>query len=263
MLIETHAHLDFPEYDDDFDDVIKRANDSGVGIIINVSASIESNLRSVALSRKYDCIYSSCGVHPHDSKLVTSDTVNEIKSLILSSDKVVAIGEVGLDFYKNISPRDSQEKIFVKFVNLSKELDLPLIIHCRNESANKKDASAQALKIMKQYLGAPLRGVMHCFSGDKTLLREYLDAGLYVSFTCNVTFERAEGLREVLKYVPVERLLLETDCPFLAPQAKRGERNEPAYLQYLVNTVSESLNISKQEVADITTQNAKRLFNIS
>lgn len=263
MLIETHAHLDFPEFDADREDVIRRANASGIGAIINVSSSIESNLQSAALSERYGCVYAACGVHPHYARAVTDETIEKLKRLILSSDKVVAIGEVGLDFYRDISPRDVQEAAFIRFLRLSKELNLPLIIHCRNESPGNKDASELMLSIMKEHLGAPLRGVMHCFSGDKAMLKQYLDAGLYVSFTCNVTFNKAAGLREVLKAAPLDRLLLETDSPFLSPQAKRGERNEPAYLSYLLDAVAESLDLAKEEVERATTKNAGDLFDIS
>jgi TatD DNase family protein len=262
MLIETHAHLDFPEYDNDRRDVIKRAASAGVGIIINVSSSIESNFKSVSLSREYDSIYAACGVHPHDAKSVADGTIQEIRNLISSSVKVVAIGEVGLDFYRSLSPRKIQQEVFARFIRLSTELGLPLIVHCRNESYDNRDASRLVLELMREHYGRQLRGVMHCFSGDEQLLREYIDAGLYVSFTCNVTFDNAHRLRQVLKAVPPERLLLETDSPFLSPQAKRGERNEPSYLTYLADAIAVNNGVTREEIERITAENARELFRI-
>ena len=263
MLVETHAHLDFPEYDNDRDDVIRRANACGVGIIINVSSSLKGCLASVELSKSYDCIYAACGIHPHDAKELTDDTVRQIKNLILSSKKVVAIGEVGLDFFRDISPRDIQQEAFIKFVRLSKELNLPLILHCREAEYGQNEAARFIIDTLKENLTAPFKAAMHCFSGDKEFLKEWLDAGLYVSFTCNVTFKKADRLRETLRAAPIDRLMLETDAPFLSPQAKRGERNEPAYLTYLVDAVAENLNIAKDDVERITTENAKAFFGIS
>lgn len=262
MLVETHAHLDFPEYDNDREDVIKRAKAANVGIIINVSSSLRGSLASLELSRRYDCVYAACGIHPHDAKGVTDDVILKLKELALSSKKVVAIGEVGLDFYRNLSARDIQHDAYIRFLKLSKELDLPLILHCREESALKKEASRLILQGLREHLDMPVQGVIHCFSGDSTLLREALEMGLYVSFTCNVTFKKADSLRETLKATPIERLLLETDSPFLAPEQKRGQRNEPAYISYLVDAISENLNIGRDEVERITTENARTLFRL-
>jgi TatD DNase family protein len=263
MLIETHAHLDFPDYNSDRDDVIRQANSAGIGIIINVSSSIEGCFKSVELSKCYNCIYAACGVHPHDAKEISDSAIKKIKDLILSSKKVVAIGEVGLDFYRNLSGRDIQYETFIKFLKLSKELNLPLILHCREEAVGKKEASGLIIKALKEYFNAPIKAVMHCFSGDEESLREYLDMGIYISFTCNITFKNADRLRNIVKLVPIERLMLETDSPFLAPQVKRGQRNEPAYLTYLVWALSEILSISKEEIERLTTENAKRFFNIA
>lgn len=262
MLIETHAHLDFPEYDRDREDVIRRANTAGVGIIINVSSSLKGCFASTELSRRHDCIYTACGIHPHHAKDVTDALIQDLKELILQSKKVVAIGEVGLDFYRSLCLKDVQYNAFIKFLRLSKELNLSLIFHCREETSHKKEASRLLLEAVKENLDIPPRAVIHCFSGDEELLKECLDLGLYISFTCNVTFKNADGLREVLKATPIERLLLETDSPFLAPEGRRGQRNEPAYLTYLVETIAENLGIAKDDVERITTENAKRLFQI-
>ena len=261
MLIETHAHLDFPEYNDDQDEVIKRANAAGVGIIINVASSLKGSFGSVALSEKYESIYATCGMHPREAEKLDNHSMQAIRKLVSSSNKVVAIGEVGLDFFRNISPRQAQYEAFVKFIKLSRESDLPLIIHCREEAPGKRDASELIFKAMRENLGPTAKGVMHCFSGDRQLLERALELGLHISFTCNITFKSASPLREVLKETPLDRLLLETDSPFLAPQAKRGERNEPSYLTYLVDAIAENLCIEKRQVEEATTENAKKLFN--
>jgi len=260
MLIDTHAHLDFPDYNNDREEVIKRANASGVGLIINAASSAEASFASVKLSKEYECIYACCGIHPHDAGNATDREIARLKDLALSSEKVVAIGEIGLDFFRDLSPRKLQYEALVKFIRLSRELDLPLILHCREEAPDKKDASAMLFKALEENLDKPFKGVMHCFSGDEKLLEKCLDAGLHVSFTCNITYKNADRAREVLKAAPLNRLLLETDSPFLAPQAKRGKRNEPQYLTYLTEAIAENLNIAKEEVERVTTENCKRLF---
>ncbi len=251
MIIDTHCHLDFKDFDRDRDEVIDRAKKAGVGRIINVGSSIEGTRRSVEFARNYDIVYASLGVHPHEAKTVTAKVIDEFKALA-KENKVVAIGEVGLDYYRNLSPKDVQIEAFKKFIQLAEELGLPLILHAR-------DSGEQILDILKNH---KLQGAMHCFSGDEKLLKECLDLGLYISFTCNLTFKNANGLREVAKKVPVERLLLETDAPFLAPQEFRGRRNEPAYLKYLVEEWSNILGVSKDDIERITTHNAGRLFDL-
>ena len=261
-MIETHAHLDFPQYNRDRDIVLKRATEKGVEVIINVASSVEGSFSSVALSNEYSQVFATCGVHPHDAKEAGDKVIEDIKNLILSSKKVVAIGEVGLDFYRNLSPRDDQIKAFVKFINLSKELDLPLILHCREASPGENEASCMLLKLMKDNLQPPFKGVVHCFSGDEGFLNEAISLGLHISFTCNITYKRADDLRLLVRAVPMDRLLLETDSPFLSPQAKRGQRNEPAYLSYLVDELSKNLDVEAKTIEEVTTNNAKILFKI-
>ncbi|NQT95888.1 MAG: TatD family hydrolase [Candidatus Omnitrophica bacterium] len=262
MIIETHAHLDFPEYKNDLDAVMARAKESGIATIINVSSSLKGCFASVDLSRRYDSIYAALGIHPHDAKEVDNACLDKIRELVASSKKIVAIGEVGLDFYRNLSPKETQHSAFVKFLKLSKELNLPLILHCREETPESREAQDMLFKAMEENLELPFKGVMHCFSGDEKLLRRCLDSGLHISFTCNVTFKKADRLREVLKRTPIDKLLLETDSPFLAPQTERGKRNEPAYLRYLVDAIAEDNEMQKKDIEEITTQNARRLFGI-
>lgn len=255
MLVDTHCHLDFDKFDNDRDQVIDRALAAGVGRILNIGSTIEGSKRSVDLAERYDCVYASVGIHPHDSERATDAAFMELRTLA-KNKKVVAIGEVGLDYYHNLAPKEAQVEAFVKFIHLAGELDLPIILHAR-------DANRELLDILKKERPGGVRGVMHCFSGDKNILKECLDIGLHISFTCNLTFKNAGDLRETAKEVPVERLLLETDAPYLAPQELRGERNEPAYLVYLVDAWSKILGLSKADIARITTHNAKNLFGLA
>ncbi len=253
MLIDTHCHLDFKDFDPDRDATLERAKAAGIGRIINIGSSLEGSRRSVALAQKYDMVYASVGVHPHDAKSVTPGVIAELKSLA-ASPKVVAIGEVGLDYYRNLSPKNEQIAAFEAFIALSGELDLPLVIHARDSGNDVIDI----LKRARQ--GSSVRGVMHCFSGDEEALKKCLDIGLYISFTCNITFKNAKALRQTAKVVPVERLLLETDAPYLAPEGMRGKRNEPAYMVTLLDEWSKILGLSKEDIGRITTHNANTIF---
>ncbi len=263
MLIDTHCHLDFHDFDRDRDDVIDRAKKAGVKAIINVGSSIEGSSRALALAKSHDIVYATLGVHPHEAKSVTDEVIKDFKvlsgrahlSVPYNSSKVVAIGEVGLDYYRNLSPKDEQESAFRKFIRLAQELDLPLIIHSR-------DASGEVLRILKEERRDNFKGVMHCFSGDEDFLKECLELGLYISFTCNLTFKNAQGLRDAARVTPIERLLLETDAPFLAPQKYRGKRNEPAYLTHLVDEWIELTGLTRDDIERITTYNANDLFKL-
>lgn len=256
MLIDTHCHLDFKDFDSDRDAVLSRAAAAGVGIIIDVGSSLEGSKRAVKLAKKCDFVYASVGIHPHDVQKITDGTIDELKDLASGIKKIVAIGEVGLDYYRDLSPRDLQKEAFRKFIRLSRELGLPLILHDR-------DAHRDMLNILKEEFGAgKINGVMHCFSGDAVFLMECITLGLHISFTCNITFKNASGLREIAKEAPIEKVLLETDAPFLAPQAHRGKRNEPAYLVFLVEELSRIYGLSKEDIARITTHNANELFSL-
>jgi len=200
-------------------------------------------------------VYASVGVHPHEAKSVTPDIIAEIKDLA-ASPKVVAIGEVGLDYYRNLSPKNEQIAAFGSFIELAGELELPLIIHARECGNDVIDI------LKKSRQGSEVQGVVHCFSGDDAFLEKCFEIGLYVSFTCNVTFKNAAALRETAKRVPVERLLLETDAPYLAPEGMRGKRNEPAYMVTLLDEWSRILGLSKDDIARITTHNANTLFGL-
>lgn len=265
QLIDTHCHLDFPEFDADREDVIKRAFAAGVKYIINVASSIEGSRKSVGLADKYDPIYASVGIHPHDAKEADDNTFSELKELA-KNKKVVAIGEVGLDYYRNLSPREAQRAAFIKFVALAKETRLPLIIHCREAKEDLSSAASakeDLLSILKEEATPSVNGVVHCFPSDKEFLKAALDIGLYVSFTCNITFKNASASRQMIKdLVPIDKLLLETDAPFLAPEGLRGKRNEPSYLTYLAAEIAGLKGITPEDVARVTSRNSKKLFGV-
>jgi TatD DNase family protein len=252
MLVDTHCHLDFPEFDQDRHEVIQRARDSGIGYIVNIGSSLSGSQKSYELAQKYDFIYASCGIHPHDADKA-DEKMQDALRLIAKKDKIVAIGETGLDYYKNYSKPESQMPLFVSLVKLAKELGLPLVIHSRA-------AQEDTLKVLKSLL--PLKAVVHCFSADADFLKSCLDLGFFISFTCNLTYRKAENLRDLAKITPLERLMLETDAPFLSPEGLRGRRNEPLYVKNLAQEISRIKEISPEDVARVTTDNAKKFFNL-
>ncbi|OQZ01601.1 MAG: hypothetical protein B6D35_02825 [Candidatus Brocadia sp. UTAMX2] len=254
MIIDTHAHLDFPDYKADLESVLSRAKEADIGCIINVGTSLASSKKSVTLANRFPPVYASIGIHPHDASKVSDQDWQALESLV-NEPKVIAVGETGLDYYRNRSPHDDQQRIFHKHLILAKRHNLPVIIHCR-------DASDDCLKILDEHKNGLLKGVVHCFSGTAEVARKYLELGLYVSFAGPITFSNANSLREVAKSVPVERLLLETDCPFLSPQQKRGERNEPAYLSFIIPVLASIYGLSVSDIQRITTFNAHILFGI-
>jgi len=252
MLIDTHCHLDFKDFNDDRAAVLKRSRDSGIGVIINVASSMEGTARSIQIAGENDFIYASLGIHPHEADSVSGNDI-KLFAEFLDKPKVVAIGEIGLDYYKNISSKENQKKLFIKLLEIAKDANLPLIIHNR-------DAYIDTIDILKNITGSSVSGVMHCFSGDEKFLKTCLDMGFFISFTCNITYKNADSLRKIVKLVPMDRLLLETDAPFLAPQDFRGKRNEPMHVKYVAEEVAKIKGISFEEVARITTENAKQLF---
>jgi TatD DNase family protein len=254
-LIDTHAHIDGKEFLADFDAMLHSAGDAGVSRIIAVGGDIESSRRAGELAQNHDSIFCSAGIHPHDAARVSENCYDIIRRLASENPKTVAIGEIGLDFYRDRSPRDIQVIVFRRFLVMAAELSLPVIIHDR-------DAHEQILRILREEKSRQIRGVLHCFSGDLEMARECVDLGLYLSVPGTVTFPSNEQLREVVRGISMDRLLLETDCPYLAPIPHRGKRNEPAYLRITAEKVAELKGLSLEDVARITTLNAENLFGL-
>lgn len=259
MLVDTHCHLDFPEFDEDRNEVIKRARDAGIDYIINIGSSVSGSKKSLELSKAYDFIYATVGLHPHEADKFDGNVLASIEELA-RKDKVVAIGETGLDYYlpagrqgKNYSDKERQKLLFKSLIKLAKELSLPLVIH------NRK-AHDDILKILKEIKSQKI--VVHCFSGSEDFLRDCLDLGFFISFTCNITYRNALGLRDLVKAAPLNKILLETDAPFLPPEGFRGKRNEPLYVKYLATEIAKIKETDVETVAKITTENTKRFFNL-
>ena len=253
-LIDTHAHLEMPQFDGDRDEVIKRTVESGISLIIDVGSDLSGSRTALELARRYDFIYASAGIHPHEVKGVTIETYKEIREL-LSDPKVVAVGEIGLDYYKDYSPRDIQQREFINQIRIAKEFKKPVIVHSR-------DAREDTLKILKDEKVSEIGGIMHCFSGDEEMAKICMDMGFYISFAGPVTYPNADKLRKVVKSIPTNRLLTETDCPYLAPQQMRGKRNEPAYVRYVAEKIAEVKGLSLEDIERIIELNVYNLFRI-
>lgn len=254
MYIDTHAHLNFSTFDDDRADTIRRAEKSDVRRIINIGIDIKTSRESVQLAEKYDMIYASAGIHPHDSGKVENSDWDDLTKL-LRHPKVVALGEIGLDFYRDYAPRDIQLKVFLHQLDIAVAEQIPIIVHTRKSWYDIYEILDQ-----DKYKGK-LSGVFHCFSGNEEDARKVLDWGFHISFTGVVTFKNASALK-VASYVPLDRLLLETDCPFMAPVPFRGTRSEPAHIPLVAAKIAEAKGIAESRVSGQTTLNAKKLFGI-
>jgi len=254
MLIDTHAHLEMREFNDDREDVIKRARDAGVEYIITIGTTIESSRDAVLLADKYDFIYAAVGIHPHEVKDILHPAYDIIRHFA-QHKKVVAYGEIGLDYFYEHSPKSDQKRKFRDMLREARELDLPVIIHDR-------DAHDDALQIISEEWSPDLGGVMHCFSGDAAMAKKLIELGFSLGVAGPVTFPRAEALREVIRQVPIEHLLIETDAPYLAPQPMRGKRNEPAFVRHTAEMIARIKGLTFDDVSRITSFNATQLFGI-
>jgi TatD DNase family protein len=254
MLIDSHAHLEMPEFDQDRDEVIQRAKKQGIGYIITIGIQIPEAEKAIALTETYDWIYAAIGIHPHYAQEIGENTYEKLESLA-SHPKVIAFGEIGLDFFRNLSPREVQLRRFRELIHIGKKLKLPLIIHDRN-------AHRETLTILEEENGFKGGGVIHCFSGDYDMAKKCVDRGFSISVPGTVTFKNATGLQDVVKKLPLDTMIVETDAPFLAPFPFRGKRNEPAYVMYTAKKIGELKNRSFEEVAQQTTENIRNLFNI-
>ena len=254
MLVDSHAHLEMDEFDGDREAVIRRAQESGVDCIVTVGLNLEDSRKAVALAERYSFIYASVGVHPHDVKSI-DETTYDLLGELSKSDKVVAYGEIGLDFFRNLSPRDLQIRRFGEQLELAAELDLPVIIHDR-------DAHRETVEMLKGR-GEGRGGVIHCFSGDYDMAAKCLDMGFYISIPGTVTYKKSDTLRDIVRKLPIDRLLVETDCPFLSPEPKRGKRNEPAYVAHTARRIAQIKGIPFEEVERITSRNARDVFGMN
>lgn len=256
-FIDTHAHLTFPEYDKDRKDVLKRAWDAGLEAIVTIGAGrgLEGNKDAVEFAEKNKNVYATVGIHPHDAESVNIDqVVSELKKLA-KSKKVVAVGEIGLDYYKNKSSVEAQRRCFYRLVSLAHDLGLPISIHDR-------DAHKDILYILRECQDKLNGGIFHCFSGDADMAMEVVRMGFYVAIPGVVTFKKSDVLKKVVSEVPLERIVLETDCPFLSPEPYRGKRNEPAYLVHTAEEIAKITRLSIADIARITTLNAQRALNL-
>jgi TatD DNase family protein len=279
IFVDSHCHVDGAEFDPDREEVIARAEANGVKMMLVVgtgeprSGNFE---RAVALAEKHANIFAAVGVHPHDAKTFNAEAEIQLKNLVKSSKKVVAWGEIGLDFYYEHSPRDVQEDVFRRQIGIAKELDLPIIIHSR-------EADAETVRILTEECSGKMEngkwetenktegdeatnkfrgGVMHCFGGTAAMAESLMEIGFLISFAGNVTFKKAENLREAARVVPLDKLLIETDCPYLAPVPFRGKRNEPMFVTETAKFLAEFYSIELEELAKQTTQNFLDFFRI-
>lgn len=253
LFTDSHAHLQWPSFENDLVDVISRATKNGVKCIVNVGFDLEGSKKAVELANKYQDLYAAVGIHPHVAKNFSSSILDELKRLS-ENKKVVAIGETGLDYYRNLSSKEAQWKTFLAQLELSSKLDLPIIVHDR-------DAHTDILKALSKFEGK-IKGVMHCFSGSKEMAKNCIELNFYISFAGSITYPKSQKLRDVAKHLELDKILLETDCPWLAPQPVRGKRNEPAFLIFTAKEIAKLKGISLERLAEITTANTNRLFNL-
>jgi len=257
MFIDSHAHIDGKEFDEDREQVIERARAAGVNTILNVGTGdphSDAFERAIEVSHTCDFVLTAIGTHPHDARLYDEAAEEKTKRLLTGHPRSVAWGEIGLDFHYDNSPRDIQQEVFARQLVAAQELDLPVIIHTR-------EAESETVQILKDNYGqAQQRGVFHCFSGRLELAKAALDLGFYISFSGIVTFKKADDLRQVASYVPPDRILIETDCPFLAPIPFRGKRNEPAYVVEVARCIAQLRNIDLESFAKQTSANFASCF---
>ncbi|MFC7787239.1 TatD family hydrolase [Rossellomorea sp. GCM10028870] len=254
MLFDTHVHLNAEQFDEDLEEVISRAREAGVEKMVVVGFDRPTINRAMELIEQYEFLYASIGWHPVDAIDMKDEDLAWIEELS-NHPKVVAIGEMGLDYHWDKSPKDVQKEVFRKQIHLAKKVKLPIIIHNR-------DATQDIVDILREEGAEEVGGIMHCFSGSPEIAQECVDMNFYISLGGPVTFKNAKKPKEVAKEIPLEKLLIETDCPYLAPHPNRGKRNEPAYVKMVAEQIAELKEVSLEEVENKTTENAKKLFNI-
>ena len=260
MLIDTHAHLDFRQFDDDRNAVLDRAWQAGLTAVITIGIDLKTSRAAVALAEAHERVFATVGFHPHDAKTADDAALVELRDLARHS-RVVAIGEMGLDFYRDRSPRDVQRRVFRRQLQIAAELGKPVVVHDR-------EAHADTLEILRQWIAesqttfSEYRGVLHCFSGNLALAQAVIELGFFIGVDGPITYRNARKLPDIVKALPLDRLLVETDAPFLTPHPHRGQRNEPAYVRLVAEKIADTKNLPLEEVAQATMANAKALFQL-
>lgn len=253
-MFDSHAHLQDSKLKKDLDNILKRARDAGVERIACVGYDLASSQDAVLIARKYKQVYATVGIHPHDAQTMTAEVLDQLK--ILAKDpKVVAIGEIGLDFYRDLSPRDKQKEAFIKQIKLAQSIGKPIVIHDR-------DANQDVIDTIKKYDAGKNGGIMHCYSGNLPLALEAIKAGFYISFAGPLTYKNARKSHEVVIKIPMDRLLVETDCPYLTPEPLRGKVNEPGNVRFTIEKMAALRNQHPDEVGYLTDRNACRVYRI-
>lgn len=253
MLIDSHTHIQVSQFDHDREETLQRATDAGVTHILIIGIDPDTSLAAVDLAEKYNHLYATVGMHPHNAVNFTSDVLSTFRDL-LRHPKVIALGEIGLDYYRDLSPRNTQKDVFEKQLDLAEETGMPIIIHNR-------DAYDDILPILEKRKGK-LRGVLHCFTGDVERMQKSLDIGFHIGIGGIVTYPKATDVQRVAREVPIDRLLIETDCPWLAPQYRRGKRNEPAYVRAVAERIAALRNTSVENIGKMTSANFFSLFGV-
>lgn len=254
MLVDSHCHLDFPDFAEDLDEIVARAERAGVGLMLTICTHVSRFETIAAVAERYPSVYCTVGIHPHEAAKEPEMTAETLVALAASRPKVVGFGETGLDFFYEHSPRAEQEAQFRAHIAAARQADLPVVIHTR-------EAEADTVRILRDEMASgPFRGLLHCFSSSQALAEEAVEMGLYISLSGIITFKKADALRKTVAALPLDRLLVETDAPYLAPVPQRGKRNEPAYTVHTARCVAEIKGLSEEQVATATTENFFRLF---
>jgi TatD DNase family protein len=263
MFIDSHAHLEMPQFDADREQMLARARDAGIETIVAIGSGTGPGSLDcgIQLAKKYPFIYATIGIHPHEAKLANDADFQELEQLARQS-KVIAWGEIGLDYFYDHSPRDVQQQVFVKQMELARQARLPIVIHCR-PSDNSDNAWEDCLRLLREHWAAAgLGGILHCFTGVWSHAKRALDMGFMISFAGNITFPKAQQIRHAAKEVPLERILIETDSPFLAPVPHRGKRNEPAFVKEVARQLGELRGLTADEIGLQTSANFCRFFKL-
>jgi TatD DNase family protein len=258
-VIDTHAHLDMSEFNSDRVAVIERAGQAGVKTIVTIGIDLSSSQAAVGLAQKYSGIYATVGIHPHDAKGVTTEDIAKLEALA-RQPRVVAMGEMGLDYYRNTSPKDAQVRVFIWQLELAEKVGLPVIIHCRQAVGDMLEILGK-WSLKSQMVGP--KGIVHCFSGDLATVKTYIDMGFYIALGGYISYPSSVSFNAVIRDIPLENIVLETDCPFLPPQQYRGKRNEPAYTILTLQVLADIKKVSLEDVARDTTANAKKVLRIT